>query len=140
VVRCTPSYRSNGTEPRQGDRVRLRVHGPVPGDTTTYAQHMFQLDELIRVARRKQQLIVAEGKPWFTCFMLRKGVFTPTSTKGGIAAAGEGALVEKIKIGATKGQAEDRVAADTPTRPAPLCAGPLGTPSHSRSARKRHDG
>lgn len=83
VVRCIPSYRSNGTEPKQGDRVRLRVHGPVPGDTTTYVQHMFQLDELIRAARRKQQLIVAEGKPWFTCFMLRKGVFTPTSTKAG---------------------------------------------------------
>jgi transposase-like protein len=121
VVRCTPAYRSNGTEPKMlpNGRVRLRVHGPDPGDTTTYVQHTFQLDDLIRAARRNQQLIAAEGKPWFTYFMLRKGVFTPTSTKGGIAAAGEGALVEKVKIGATKGQAEDRVAADT-FHPEPL--------------------
>lgn len=71
------------------------------------------------MARRKQQLIAAEGKPWFTYFMLRKGVFTPAATRGGIAAAGEGSLVEKVKTGATKGQAEDRVAADT-FHPEPL--------------------
>jgi len=85
----------------------------LPQSSASTGRTTFQLDDLIRAARREQQLIAAEGKPWFTYFMLRKGVFTPASTKGGIAAAGEGALVEKVKIGATKGQAEDRVAADT---------------------------
>jgi hypothetical protein len=114
VIRCTPGYRSNGSEPKMlpNGRVRLRVYGPDPSDTAHH-QATFEVSKLIAAARRKQRLIAAKDKPWFTYFMLRKGVLTPAATKGGIAAAGEGALVEKVKIGATQGLAEDRVDADT---------------------------